>query len=195
MKFNNKGFTLIELLATIVILGLISTITIVAVTGYLEKSKEKGEESFYHQLEGYVESYIALYGGELDFNNDSYDNIKKCHKQLSGDVCESTILKSEYDTTLKSVLDSVVGETVKNPKTEKVCGLSTGGVYNEELIIYRDTDYVYCFTIEPKNSEASCISKKISTCEKIYKPNSNASNCPLYDASTNPLVGGYCSFD
>jgi prepilin-type N-terminal cleavage/methylation domain-containing protein len=42
IKTNKKGFTLIELLATIVIVGIILTISIVGVNTYINKGKEKG---------------------------------------------------------------------------------------------------------------------------------------------------------
>ena len=52
---NNKGFTLIELLATIVILGVLSTIAVVSVGKYITKSKnfsiEKESQSIYQAAE------------------------------------------------------------------------------------------------------------------------------------------------
>ena len=38
---NNKGFTLVELLATIVILSLITSITVVTITSVYSNSKDK----------------------------------------------------------------------------------------------------------------------------------------------------------
>ena len=38
---NNKGFTLIEVLAVIVLLGIIMSVAIVAISGYVEESKLK----------------------------------------------------------------------------------------------------------------------------------------------------------
>ena len=43
MKMNKKGFTLMELLATVVILGIISTIGIVSVNKVLKKSHKEYE--------------------------------------------------------------------------------------------------------------------------------------------------------
>ena len=64
---NNKGFTLIELLATIIILGIVSTVTIVSVISYYEKSKEKAVSAFEKNIEDYVESYNAMYGSKLSY--------------------------------------------------------------------------------------------------------------------------------
>lgn len=41
MKINKKGYTLIELLSIIVVIGIVLTISIVGVNGYMENSKEK----------------------------------------------------------------------------------------------------------------------------------------------------------
>ena len=38
---NKKGFTLVEILTAIVILGILSTLAIVGVTGVINSSKEK----------------------------------------------------------------------------------------------------------------------------------------------------------
>lgn len=44
-KLNKKGFTLVELLAVIVILGLLMSVAVGAVTMYMDKSKEQAMET------------------------------------------------------------------------------------------------------------------------------------------------------
>jgi len=165
-KMNNKGFTLVELLATIVILGIISTVTIVTVTEYYQRSKEKAEEAFYKQLEGYVYDYITLSGSKLAYVNSGYTNLQKCYKDGEDEICENTTLKKASDNfQLGTLIESVVSKDVLNPKTDVKCTDS-----NTTLNIYRDSDYVYCFSIKPNGN--SCISETISTCENIYKSGS-----------------------
>lgn len=64
---NNKGFTLIELLAVIVLLGVVTSITIVAVNASYKKAKEKGEEVFVSNVVKATESYIAEYKGGFEW--------------------------------------------------------------------------------------------------------------------------------
>lgn len=60
MKKN--GFTLIELLSVIVILGIISTIAVPQVTGYIEKSKR---DAFVQMANSYVDSVNASIVSEV----------------------------------------------------------------------------------------------------------------------------------
>lgn len=97
---NNKGFTLIELLAVIVLLGVVTSITIVAVNASYKKAKEKGEEVFVSNVVKATESYIAEYKGGFEWtgfedeedenpftdNNGSYMLYDKYDK---GDECPS----------------------------------------------------------------------------------------------------------
>lgn len=103
---NNKGFTLIELLAVIVLLGVVTSITIVAVNASYKKAKEKGEEVFVSNVVKATESYIAEYKGGFEWTGfkdkfsfldntgsyflyDKYDKGDEC--ESSGDFC------SDYD--------------------------------------------------------------------------------------------------
>lgn len=177
IKMNNKGFTLIELLATIVVLALVSSVTIISVTTYYQKSKEKAEEAFRKQLEGYVDDYIAMYGSKLEF--DSGESNEKCYLN-EGDCKDITLKKaisSNTNMNIKFVSDTFANQDIVNPNTGINCEES-----NTTLTIYRDTDFVYCFTIEPNGS--SCIDETISTCENMYKPGT----------CSNVDLDGYCTF-
>ena len=59
MKMNKKGFTLMELLATVVILGIISTIGIVSVNKVLEKSHKEYEVKQAKMVTTAAQSYFT----------------------------------------------------------------------------------------------------------------------------------------
>jgi len=59
---NKKGFTLIELLTVIVILGIITTIAVPQVTGYIAKSKKS---AFVQMANSYVDSVSASVVSEV----------------------------------------------------------------------------------------------------------------------------------
>jgi len=164
VKINNKGFTLVELLATIIILGLISTVAIVTLTDYFQESEEKSEEVFIKQIKGYVDDYIALYGSS-SFSNPTNNGIKnKCHSQNDQEVCDSvSVFKANNNPNFDLISSSIASKELINPVTEVVCNNS-----NTNITIYRDTDFVYCFTIEPIGTN-SCLSSTINTCKELYK--------------------------
>jgi len=179
---NNKGFTLVELLATIVILSLISVVTGVIIVQNYKDSQDKAEEAFEKQLIGNVEQYIAMYGGKL-----SYDIPTSYYKCSNIGECVQTYLFTA-DTTdsdyrkIGDIISEFSSKDAINPKTNVKCTNE-----NTELKIYRDSDYVYCFTIKPDVS-GSCITiddptdsdsikaATISTCEGIYKVNESDAN-------------------
>jgi len=75
MKKN--GFTLVELLAVIVILGIISTIVVPQVTGYIEKSKRA---AFVQMANSYVDSVNAsivsnVFDAPVDANDVTIVNV------------------------------------------------------------------------------------------------------------------------
>lgn len=165
---NRKGFTLVELLATIVILGLLTTVTITTVTSYYEKSKTKSEEAFRKQLTKTIESYITLEGSSKTYA--SYGTYYKCRNSGDGTVCDATSL-SYATTTLDEVNDAKLtnNNNFTNPSNEQECNPST------PITIYRDSDYVYCFVAEfdcltevDDPDPLKKITKKISTCENLY---------------------------
>lgn len=162
-KINDKGFTLIELLATIIIVGLLSTVAIVSVTKYYEKSKEKAEEAFISQLEKYVDDYISLYGSSLTYSSVG-EKMNKCYIEGTSGVenCdEIRLFSSKNNLNVGMVADAITNKPFINPASEIKCE-------EEEVTIYRDTDFVYCFIIEPRRFNDSCIDDEINTCDKIF---------------------------
>ena len=163
-KINNKGFTLIELLATIVLLAIISSITIISITGAYGSSKEKAEEAFTKEVENFVEDYISLNSSKIIFD-DNYLSKKKCHNDSEGNrVCNSVKLFPNRNTIgIENVASVITGEDFINPSSEKKCTNS-----NTKLTIYRDTDFVCCFVIEKEN-DTSCLVQSINTCDGIFE--------------------------
>lgn len=167
---NRKGFTLVELLATIVILGLLTTVTITTVTSYYEKSKTKSEEAFRKQLTKTIESYITLNGSSKTYASDG--TYYKCRNSGDGTVCDATSLSNNATTTLGDVNneDLTNNNNFTNPGNEQECHLST------PITIYRDSDYVYCFVVDFDNAKDeygntlsnNCLTGKLSTCENLY---------------------------
>jgi len=167
-KLNNKGLTLVELLVTMVILAIISSVTIVAVINYYQNSEEKAQKVFMKQIENYVNDYVSLMGSKLqyiDYNNFNGTAIQKCYENFeSKDVCEDVMLKKTIDVGIEEISNSVVNSELVNPSTEISCTND-----NTKLTIYRDNDFVHCFTFESTNSNNSCIGETINTCKNIFK--------------------------
>ena len=55
---NRKGFTLVELLAVIAIMGILSGVAIMAVTRYLNKSKEHAYDTIFNSVKDASINYI-----------------------------------------------------------------------------------------------------------------------------------------
>lgn len=160
-KMNNKGLTLVELLATIAILGIISSVVVVAVVGNYQNSKVKTEEIFYSQLENYVEDYISLYGSNLTYAPNGTKN--KCYTSAEGrKICNPIpFYRATNNLDIISVANEVTNKNLINPATEKKC------TTDNKVYIYRDSDFVYCFKILRNTN--SCITEDIYTCDIIYE--------------------------
>lgn len=176
-KLNKKGFTLIELLATVVILAVVSSVTIVAVTSYYKKGREKAEEIFVEQLKDYVKDYISLYGSSHNFS-ESLGEKNKCYKTIEGDGynCNNKVIlyRDPSSKDLDNIMENMTNKDILNPNTKASC------TEHDKVTLYRDSDYVYCFVIEA-NSVDTCVPRidslydetsgkyKIDTCSEIYK--------------------------
>lgn len=162
---NNKGFTLVELLATIAILSIITIVTIVSVTSYYDKSRKKTEEIFNSNLINYTMDLISLNGAKnKKFTTDKNYNYQKCYTSNSKIICKDTIIEYSNNYTIEEVEENITNENIINPVTKKKCTNN-----NLDITIYRDSDFVYCTTISPKDEENSCINNIITNCNDKYK--------------------------
>ena len=55
---NNKGFTMIELLVTIALLAIVSTISVISITAFVNKSKENNYEILKNTFIGATKEYV-----------------------------------------------------------------------------------------------------------------------------------------
>ena len=58
MKLNRKGFTLIELLATIIVISIVFSITIIAINVVVNKAKENAQKLTIDNIEKQAVNYI-----------------------------------------------------------------------------------------------------------------------------------------
>ena len=156
---NRKGFTLIELLATIVILGIVGGIATYGVISTINTSKLKSEKIFVDKLSNLIDDYLDLYSSELNKTTDTYTyNFRKCKI----DKCITYDDDNSYEVTatkLTSVRISdlvnpdkkiITYEELVNPKNKLECFDTS---YNPEIIVYKDTDYVYHYYVNLDNNK------------------------------------------
>ena len=158
MKLNKKGFTLIELIAVIVIIALLFMFVVPNFSKYLEASRQKSEEIFYGEIEDTINNYVSLYKSELELDTSVVKKISK-EDSLLGTSYDVKVYRYKY-LSIGNIIDKGIlneGEFVNpngNIKYDKDSSTFT---------VYRDSDYVYCFSYTLKeNSEDTGFTK--STC-------------------------------
>ena len=145
---NNKGFTLIELLAVIIVLAIVSSITIMAVNGSYSNAKVKSERVFINNVTKAVEAYIdenmtSGWGGVSRVGEYEKYKIEKNECDDSTTYCDVDVYKRSFP--FQKILDSgyLKKDEVVNPNNDNSC-------YDDstEVMVYRDSDYVYCFMVK-----------------------------------------------
>ena len=145
---NNKGFTLIELLAVIIVLAIVSSITIMAVNGSYSNAKVKSERVFVNNVTKAVEAYIdenmtSGWGGVSRVGEYEKYKIEKNECDNSTTFCYVNVYKRSFP--FQKVIDSgyLKKDEVVNPNNDNSC-------YDDstEVMVYRDSDYVYCFMVK-----------------------------------------------
>ena len=93
---NNKGFTLVELLATIIILGLITGISVMSYTSYLNNAKSKTEEVFKNNVSDYIDAFISANTSKLTDDtlagNNVYTQKYNNHSITFQDIIDDNII-------------------------------------------------------------------------------------------------------
>ena len=124
---NRKGFTLVELLGVIVILAVILIIAAPNLLKIYKNSKLKSEEIFVQRISESIDSYIKLYGDEIEFNDAGFAKI------TMDEIIKSKII-SEDDYI--------------NPGNKGTECYKDGGIE-----VYKNTNYVYCYKMEKRSLE------------------------------------------
>lgn len=137
---NKKGFTLVELLAVIVVLGIITGITVISVNSFYGKTKEKTEDVFISTITDALDMYLTYDATKLNYTSCSNKLNKSNGKTVSVeyvDIDMSTIVNSSYHPLTESDL--------VNPANKEVDCYSN--LSNIKIRIYRDSDYVYYYSL------------------------------------------------
>lgn len=127
---NNKGFTLVELLVTIILVGVLGAIAYTTVINVYDASKKKNEDIFIGRLSNVIDDYIALYHD--DYN---YSYYKESVKE-TGTV---SVSRSDLVSLDKLGEKKLVNLPIINPRNKNTC--------DGDFYIYKDSDYVFCFSI------------------------------------------------
>ena len=110
---NRKGFTLIELLVVIIILGILMTLAITSMSGYIRKAKK---DTFVTTAQQYANA------ARLGVVNGEYDNpgVNQCVViKTKGIALESGTTKSSFDAEFNENLSYIVVKNVLNGTDEK----------------------------------------------------------------------------
>lgn len=97
---NKKGFTLIELLVVIAIIGLLATLSVVALNNARQKSRDAKRVSDIKQIQTALELYYAdkngypSFGTAITLGSDSYDVLCDTTAGFQGDTsgCNTTYM-------------------------------------------------------------------------------------------------------
>lgn len=142
---NRRGFTLVELLATLVILGIVTSIVLIGINGGFNNAKDKTEDVFVKTVKDAMDIYLDSDAKKLNFNKVAICTLNKTHGK-------SKVYKSNDNITLNSVINSefhpISENDLVNPVNSNKCDKNT--VVN----IYRDDDYVYYYEID---SDMGCL--------------------------------------
>jgi len=155
---NKKGFTLIELLATIVIISIVGGIATYGVISFINTSKIKSEKVFIEKLDRLIDDYLDLYAKDLSNTEDKYI-FNKCKTNNCQEYNEENSYKATAtkitSITIKNLVDKkiVTYEDLINPKNKQKCFNEST---NPEILIYKDSDYVYYYYLNLNGNNTLC---------------------------------------
>ena len=141
---NKKGFTLVELLATLVILGIVTSLTIIGLNINTNNTKKKTEEIFIGTIKDAIKMYLDSDARKLDYDKE----VCTISKALNDSV---KVYKTSSNVTLDTIINSkyspLLNEDLVNPNNEANCNI------NASVDIYRDEDYVYYYKMKKEYLE------------------------------------------
>ena len=127
---NKKGFTLIELLVVVAIIGILSSVGVVAYNGYTKSAKEKVTESNFNNInKALVLEFMncELDSSKLIFNNHSCSNSNAPSANLIGNYITGTLkIKNPYGSSLIN----------SNPCNQGTVSISTPSKGNYSISTY-----------------------------------------------------------
>ena len=136
---NRRGFTLVELLATLVILGIVTSIVLIGINGGFNNAKDKTEDVFVKTVKDAMDIYLDSDAKKLNFSKVEVCTLNKTHGK-------SKVYKSSDNITLNNIINSefhpITQDDLVNPVNSSKCDKNT--IVN----IYRDEDYVYYYEID-----------------------------------------------
>ena len=137
-KKDNQGFTLIEILGVIIIVGILMTISSLAVTKYIEKSKAATYESYKEDLSGAANNFM------VDCVNSNGENCI-----IPG---QNEKVKLRYD----KLVDNGYTKALKDPESDGFCDQSFVIVSNDNKDAI-DLKYQVClFCDKYKSTDGDC---------------------------------------
>lgn len=140
---NRKGFTLVELIATLVILGIVIGITLVSVSGIFSNAKNKTEDVFVETIKDAMEIYLSSDARSLDFSQSCTNFLKKSNGNKKVDK-----VNISFRDVINSKFKPLTYADLVNPANEDV---NCAGASSIPITIYKDSDYVYYYSIEKDN--------------------------------------------
>ena len=151
---DKKGFTLVELLATIVILGIVVGITIVAVNVNANRAREMSEEVFVKSIGDAISAYL-----DSPYKQLSFTELGCYQKNTTGKVA---IYKAEINFNDVISLDHLMEQSdLVNPSSGDDCALAS----NIPVTIYRDSNFVYYYKIN--KSDFGCFGDSTGTINNL----------------------------
>lgn len=110
MKHKNKGFTLVELIVVLVILAILAALLIPALTGYIDKAKEKKIVAETRMVVTAVQTVVSEAYGQLgadkDFNPEDWTFHTALGSTTAGDgkyIQEIKKLAEVFDSNPKAI--------------------------------------------------------------------------------------------
>lgn len=135
---NKKGFTLVELLATLVILGIVVSISIFSINNLFNNAKDKSEDVFIGTIKDAMEVYLSSNAKDLDF---TYTCSNKLNKSFGDRIVYRTEIN--FSEVINSRYKPITEDDLVNPANKDVDCVIPNSIY-----IYKDEDFVYYYSID-----------------------------------------------